>query len=340
MQPSFDPFDNALKRRLREGRNLLAFSAGIDSSALFFLLLEADIPFDIAIMEYDRRPEAKEEVSHAHTLARRYNKRCFHRAVSLQGANFEHEARRMRYAFFEELIHRHHYDHLLTAHQLDDRAEWFLMQWCKGAGAVELAGFAPIEERSGYTLIRPLAQIPRATLLAYLERNDLPYYLDRSNEAYTHTRNLFRHRFVRPLMERYAEGIARSMRYVQEDADTLFSPGIVAQTHELAIVHRAQSRTLSMRRIDRRLKALGYLSSLAQREEMLRQKEGIVGGRIAFALSDTLIWIAPYCDATMPKTFKEACRKAHIPAKIRPYLFKKGIDPSKLRYHVDNKKNE
>ena len=54
---------------IKNQKNLLAFSAGIDSSALFFLLLEQNIPFDIAIVNYNQREQSKEEVSYAKELA-------------------------------------------------------------------------------------------------------------------------------------------------------------------------------------------------------------------------------------------------------------------------------
>ncbi|MEA1879510.1 MAG: ATP-binding protein, partial [Campylobacterota bacterium] len=52
-------------KNLNNKKNLLAFSAGIDSSALFFLLLENNIKFDIAIVDYNIRDQSKKEVTHA-----------------------------------------------------------------------------------------------------------------------------------------------------------------------------------------------------------------------------------------------------------------------------------
>ncbi len=45
-------------KSLEGGRNLLAFSGGVDSSALFFLLRECGIDFDIALVKLpDERAE-------------------------------------------------------------------------------------------------------------------------------------------------------------------------------------------------------------------------------------------------------------------------------------------
>lgn len=71
-------------------RNLLAFSAGIDSSALFFLLLEKNIPFDIAIVNYNVREQSKDEVEYAKQLANKYNKKIYIKDVKLENiSNFE-----------------------------------------------------------------------------------------------------------------------------------------------------------------------------------------------------------------------------------------------------------
>ena len=66
---------------LKNKKNLLAFSAGIDSTALFFILLKQNIPFDIAIIDYNKRAQSKLEVAFAKALADKYNKKCFVKIV-------------------------------------------------------------------------------------------------------------------------------------------------------------------------------------------------------------------------------------------------------------------
>ena len=115
-------------------KNLLAFSAGVDSTALFFLLLREKIFFNIAIIDYNIRSQSKDEVLYAKQLALEYNKRCYVKEeVSMLSSNFENNAREVRYNYFDEIILRDSYDNLITAHQLNDKLEWFLMQFTKGA---------------------------------------------------------------------------------------------------------------------------------------------------------------------------------------------------------------
>ena len=163
--------DAATLPLLRAGKNLLAFSAGIDSTALFFLLLREKIPFDIAHVNYHTRAQSSDEADYARTLAERYGKRCFVHDAAPIGSNFEAEARRVRYTFFESLIAEHGYDTLLTAHQLDDRLEWLFMQLCKGAGLPELLGMEATAKRGSYTLVRPLLGAGKPELRAPIRRS-------------------------------------------------------------------------------------------------------------------------------------------------------------------------
>jgi len=170
------------KALLENKKNLLAFSAGGDSTALLFLLLEHAISFDIAIVDYGLRPESKKEVAYAQALANKYNFKChLHHAKKIE-TNFEAEARGVRYMFFESLIETEGYENLLTAHHLGDRFEWMLMQFCRGAGCVELAGMQAVDKHKHYTLLRPLLHLDKQELILYLKKHDIFYFEDASNK--------------------------------------------------------------------------------------------------------------------------------------------------------------
>ena len=66
----------------KSSNNLLAFSAGVDSTALFFWLVEKNIPFDIAIVNYHTRPTSNEEVAYAKELAKSLIKKFMLKTVS------------------------------------------------------------------------------------------------------------------------------------------------------------------------------------------------------------------------------------------------------------------
>ena len=67
---------NSSLEKLQGKKNLLAFSAGVDSTALFFILLQNNINFDIAIVNYNTREQSQEELAYAKELASTYNLKC------------------------------------------------------------------------------------------------------------------------------------------------------------------------------------------------------------------------------------------------------------------------
>ena len=192
---------------IKNKKNLLAFSAGVDSSALFFLLLEHDIKFDIALINYGTREDSDKEESHAKALAKKHKLFCHSIKAPPFHTHFEKQARDFRYEFFESLIQIEGYDTLITAHQLNDQLEWLLMRLTKGAGLPELIGLEAVSQRENYTLVRPLLEYSKEELLTYLKKNDYPYFLDESNQDEKYERNLFRKAFADPLMAEYKEGI-------------------------------------------------------------------------------------------------------------------------------------
>lgn len=309
------------KTELQNSKNLLAFSAGGDSTALLFLLQESGISFDIAIIDYGLREQSKEEVAYAKALADKYNFKCYiHNAQQIK-TNFEANARKIRYDFFETLIQKHNYKTLLTAHHLGDRFEWMLMQFCKGAGCVELAGMRTKTVRQNYTLYRPLLHVDKQELLNYLHVNKIKYFEDQSNEDTKYTRNTFRHNYTKPLLSKYLQGIKKSFAYIDEDVNTLVQDVAVKNINDLAYFKKTATQRNNIYTIDKYLKSLNHLMS-ASEKQLLQQGQTVVVGRkyIVTTIAEH-IFIAPYIKAAnMPKSFKEKMRLLHVEPKLRGYL--------------------
>lgn len=307
---------------LQEGKNLLAFSGGVDSSALFFLLLQQNIAFDIAIVNYQMREQSVREVAYAQALAKEYGKTCFLLETKIPSQNFEAHARRVRYDFFETLINAHGYTNLITAHQLDDRLEWLLMQLSKGAGLYELLGPQLIETREHYRLIRPLLETTKMQLRTFLDTNKILFFEDESNGDENYKRNFFRHNLAAPLLEHYSNGIKKSMAYLQEDLHELLDPDIeVFKINQLHYFKTPSSRRSAVIEVDRVLKALGFLMRQGDKEHLKTDDEHVVGRQYVISFHPHYTFIAPYRNEEMPKVFKEKCRLLKVPRKLRSYLF-------------------
>jgi len=313
---------------IKEERNLLAFSAGVDSSALFFLLLEHNIKFDIALINYGIRDQAKDEEAHALLLANRYNLKVHIAHAPTFKNNFEKNARDFRYAFFDELMEN--YDNLLTAHHLNDQLEWFLMRLTKGAGVTELMGLERVSKRKDYRVIRPLLEYSKEELLTYLEQHQHPYFIDESNFNDKYERNIFRNKFANELIENYKDGIVRSFNYLNQDKKSLMEGYRKIYQYKQLYILEVDNLTILPRIVDKYLKKLGYLLSASQRNELNKESSIVFGGLWAVEVSEDRVYIAPYKRVSMSKKFKEECRVCKIPSKIRPYLYDNNIEPTAL----------
>lgn len=320
--------DSASLEALRGKKNLLAFSGGVDSSALFFLLLEAGADFDIALVNYNTRDSSKDEEGYAKELGKKYSKKCFTVSVEAPKKNFEAEARRIRYEFFEQIITEYGYDNLLTAHQLNDRLEWFLMRLAKGAGITELIGSKSVQKKAGYTVVKPLFKTARETIHDYLISSNIKYFEDSSNEDKKYERNAIRAEFAIPFIQKYESGIRRSFDILESQA-SLFRQDFFEQ--DSLIVFRSTGEVVDGSNIALALKKLGYLISEHQRAEILKNYDAVVGANFAVSRNrNGLIFISPFIKVHMDEKFKDMCRRLNIPPKNRGYLFASGLDVRSL----------
>jgi tRNA(Ile)-lysidine synthase len=308
--------------RLKEGKVLLAFSGGVDSTALFHLLLQDNIAFDIAHVNYHTRASSNAEEESAIALAAQYNLQCHTHSCRLGGANFEHRAREERYLFFGYLMKKYGYTYLLTAHQLNDRLEWLMMQMCRGSGLPEMLGIRSHDTRGGIEILRPLLEWDRESIEAYLHAHNIPHHIDESNTDERYTRNAFRHRYSTPMMREYRDAIRRSFRYLEEDNETLIEPMNFTILGKFAYAQNPRNIRSLVVGIDTFFKNNGYLLSQHDKEALKHGGEYIIARHTVVSIEGNYTFIAPYeSNVVMDKGFKEECRKLKTGAKLRGYLY-------------------
>lgn len=307
---------------LKDKKNLLAFSAGVDSSALFFLLESSKVDFDIAIVDYAIREQSQEEVKYAKELSTKYNKKLhLHIAPQIKN-NFESQARKIRYDFFEQTISTFNYDNLLTAHHLGDRFEWMLMQFCKGAGCAELSGMKLVENRKDYKLVRPLLHIDKNELQTYIDENNIKYFIDESNFDEAIKRNYFRANHANPLLEKYLDGIKNSFKYIDEDVSDLIDVAKIKTIKDFTYFNSKNKRS-DIYTIDKIFKSKKILISAGEKELLKKGTTCIISRSFVVTWHLDFVFIAPYDNSniTMPHKFKEQMRILKIEPKLRTYFF-------------------
>jgi tRNA(Ile)-lysidine synthase len=175
---------------------VLAISGGPDSVAMMWLAARwrramRRGPRLIAVtIDHGLRPEAAREARDVKRLAKTLD--LPHRTLRWSGAKpktgLPAAARDARYRLLAEAARATGATHVLTAHTRDDQAETLLMRAGRGSGIAGLGGIARHSRREGVAMGRPLLQVPKARLLATLQRAKLGFADDPTNRDSAFTR--------------------------------------------------------------------------------------------------------------------------------------------------------
>ena len=103
-------------------------------------------------------------------------------------------ARRLRYAFFDEVSKG---GAVATAHTASDNLETVIFNLTRGSGAEGLCGIPPKRDK----FIRPLIFCTRQDIENYCRENKLDYVTDSTNNSDDYTRNKIRHSVIPVLKE-------------------------------------------------------------------------------------------------------------------------------------------
>ena len=228
--------DFAVKHELwlHGDRILVAVSGGPDSVALLHLLYELREEFqlhlEVAHLQHGiRGEEAKEDARFVAELAEDL-KLPFHlREMNLPQmkweagkGNLEALAREERYRFFAEVVRERKLDKVATAHTEDDQAETVMMWLLRGAGTKGLGGMSPVHRlrvaaensMSTLTVIRPLLDVSKSEILAYLDDRKCAYRVDRSNQNIALLRNWIRLELLPKIHQRVGTGFSARLSHL------------------------------------------------------------------------------------------------------------------------------
>ena len=113
---------------------LLAVSGGIDSMVMLHLFHRLHFNISVAHCNFGLRGDASnEDEKLCKTLCNELQIPFFHQHFETEKFALEKKisiqmaARTLRYAWFEELMERHHFSYLATAHHSDDQSETILL---------------------------------------------------------------------------------------------------------------------------------------------------------------------------------------------------------------------
>jgi len=217
---------------LEEDKILIAYSGGVDSTALLHLLLELqkEWPVELFLGHFNHtlRQSAEEDERFVREAARKLSLPLFvgrgnvrARAKAMK-QNIEETGRQLRYEFLSQKAEEIGGAKIATGHTLTDQAETLLMRLMRGSGLRGLAGIYPVVDGK---LVRPLLEVERKDIEAYLKKKKLAFRIDESN----FDRRLLRNRIRLELLP-----------YIQKN----FEPAIVQQLGRMASIIREEDAFL------------------------------------------------------------------------------------------------
>ncbi len=180
-------------------------SGGADSLCLLFMLKEfaEEMSLQLAVVHVNHgiREEADEDAVYVEKICKELKVPFFLKETDVeaiaksQGISTEEAGRNVRYeAFYEVLkqLNAEEQGKIAVAHNANDRAETMLFHLFRGTGLTGLSGIKPVRDR----IIRPLLCLDREEIEQYLEKKEVTFCIDRTNNEDTYTRNKIRHHIL------------------------------------------------------------------------------------------------------------------------------------------------
>lgn len=203
----------------------VAFSGGLDSTVLLYLLAELAVPagwsLHVVHVHHGLSVDADAWAAHCQQTCAclKVPLQVLRVHVELVGRGLEDAARVARHAALQEAAPQ---GWIVLAHHADDQAETLLHRLVRGTGVVGAAAMRV--QDSGRRLWRPLLEQSRMAVQAWAQARGLSWIEDGSNTDESLTRNFLRHRLMQPLKERFPASIgniARACRHFDEAAGLL-----------------------------------------------------------------------------------------------------------------------
>lgn len=219
MDKVISAFFEEKKLELKNKKVLIATSTGVDSMVMLasFLRLRKEYKLDlyVAFVNHLKRKEANLEEEYIKSFCKENEiKLAVERLDYLdESENFQKEARKLRYQFFEKVIKKEKIDYLVLAHHANDNLETILMRILRGSNLAGYAGIESVVKYPGYTLVRPFINLEKEDIYRYALRENVKYFEDKSNIDTTYTRNKIRSLIDPEILKVNEQGVYKLEEY-------------------------------------------------------------------------------------------------------------------------------
>ena len=206
----------------KKDRIVVALSGGPDSTALLVALIQIakELNFDIIVAHYNhglRGTHSDEDEKNSQQLATKLGlifisgKMDF--KLRQKGLSPEDFYRQQRYQFLNKVAQDYKAQKIALGHNMQDQAETVLLNLLRGSGLGGLRGILPIREGK---FIRPLIEVSRGEIIAFLNETGISYCHDSSNENSIYLRNKIRSELIPYLQEKFNPKIVENLAQMAE----------------------------------------------------------------------------------------------------------------------------
>ncbi len=185
---------------ITEGEHILiALSGGADSICLLQILHDIKDEYKISLsalyIDHRFRPEETPfEIDFCKKICGSLSVPLITKSIDIrtfaqcEGMSKQEAARELRYRVFYETADELKADKIALGHNMDDQAETALIRLIRGSGPTGLGAIPPVRGK----IIRPLIEIERTEIEAFLDKGNIPFVMDSSNLTDRYLRNKIR----------------------------------------------------------------------------------------------------------------------------------------------------
>lgn len=204
-------------------RVIVGLSGGADSVALLAVMLELGYECVATHCNFHLRgDESMRDENHCRELCNRLsvglltadfdvNGRCCQTGESVEMA-----CRALRYDWWDSLLRQGKGSLIAVGHHREDNVETFFLNLLRGSGLAVLKGMLP----RTINVIRPMLDVTRPEITAYLDSRGLSYVTDSTNLSNEYKRNRLRNVVIPELEKAFpgaADAIATSISYLRDN---------------------------------------------------------------------------------------------------------------------------
>ena len=205
---------------------IVGVSGGPDSVCLLYILnslgKEFRLKLHIACLDHMLRKDSALDMAFVEGLAAKLKLPITTAQINVKAlakhGSLEEIARNARLGFLFRVARENKADKIALGHNLDDQAETVLMRLLRGTGLYGLSGILPKRNLDGYEVIRPLLEIRRKEIEAFLKRRGISPRIDASNRQDVYFRNQIRNNLLLLLEKTYSKNIKELLASLAETA--------------------------------------------------------------------------------------------------------------------------